>query len=244
MTKFIMLWLSALLGCTNKSDMVLYQATCGNETLTLRAVDPGALQNHRLYTELTVGNRPAIRPKDRFLPDMLPYDLAIYGQALYGLIDTTLGYSQHKQFKYPRDRVMIYLDPKLYSKEDFEIIFRCIRTHAQTVVRAMDIKTLGQNYQFAGVVLGNSTDFTQRFTAGRATIDIFPDGTIQYEPSRPHSPPEGPIYDNFERSTVQMPGRRIVIHDAHGAVKADWHAFRNAAGQALDEVFTIEHNPK
>ena len=244
MNKLMLLWLSALFGCTAKPDIILYTATCGDETLTLRAIDPGALQNHRLYTELTLGNRSAIRPRDRFSPEMLPYDTAIYGQSPFKLIDTTLGYNQHKEFRYPRDRVMLYLDPKVYSKEDFDAISRCISTHADALVRAMDTKTLGQNYQFAGVVLGNSADFTQRFTAGKAYIDIFPDGSIQYEPDRPNPPTEGPIYYNFDGGKVQMPGRRILIHDPHRVIKTDWHQFKNAAGQALDEVFTIAHEPK
>lgn len=244
MKKLMLLGLSALLGCTTKPDMPLYEATCGGEKLTLRAIDPGALQNHRLYTELTVGNRPPIRPRDRFIPEMLPYDPAIYGQSPYVFIDTTLGHSQHKAFDYPRDRVMLYLDPKRYTKEDFDAISQCVSTHASAMVRAMDVETLGQDYQFAGVVLGNSTDFTQRFTQGKAYIDIFPDGSIQYESNMPHPPTESPVYDNFVGSNVQMPGRRIIILDSVRVIKTDWHGFRNAVGQALDEVFSITHESR
>ncbi len=245
MTKLIMLlWLSALFGCTGKPDMILYQATCGTEALTLRAIDPGALQNHRLYTELTIGNRPAIRPHDSFLPDRLPYDVDIYGQSPYVLIDTTLGYNQDREFRYPRDRVMLYLDPAVYSKADFDAIARCVKTHADAMVRAMDIIALTQNYQFAGIVLGNSADFTQRFKDGNATIDILPDGTIQHEPDSPNPRPDGPIYANLDGSTVQMPGRRIVIHDPYRVIKTDWHRLKNGAGQAFDDVFTIEYDTR
>ena len=241
MNKLMLLWLSALFGCAGKPDMVLYKATCGEETLTLRAIDPGALQNHRLYTELTLGNRPAIRPRDRFLPHMLPYDTGIYGQLPYKLIDTRLGYNQHKEFRNPRDRVMLYLDPKKYSKEDFDAIARCVSTHADAMVRAMDIRELGQNYQFAGVVLGNDTDFTQRFMNDQAFIDIFPDGSIQYEPNQAHPPGEGPAFYNFLGNKVQMPGRRIIIQNPVPAVKADWHGFLNREGQPFDTVFSIEY---
>ncbi len=244
MNKLMLLALATLFGCTNKADLTLYQATCGGETLTLRAIDPGALQNHRLYTELTVGNRPPIRPQDKFTPHSLPYDTAIYGQSPWKLIDTTLGYSQHKPFHYPRDRVMLYLDPAVYSKTDFDAIYQCLSTHADALTQAMDIPTLGQDYQFAGLVLGNASDFTQRFTAGKAYIDIFPDGTIQYEPNRPDPAPNGPVFYNFVGDTVQMPGRRIVIRDPHRVIKTDWHQFRNATGQALDAVFSIGYVPE
>ena len=89
-----------------------------------------------------------------------------------------------------------------------------------------------------------ATDSTQQFTNGEEFLEILPDGTIHYEPNMPDPPLEGPMYYNFNGSKVQMPGRRIVIHDPHGVIKTNWHAFRNSAGQALDEVFTIEHELK
>jgi hypothetical protein len=116
--------------------------------------------------------------------------------------------------------------------------------HASALTRAMDVLTLGQNYQIAGIVLGNFTDFTQRFKAHNAYIDIFPDGTIQYEPDRLHPTLDGPVFDNFVGNKVLMPGRRIVIRDPHRVIKTDWHQFQNAAGQALDEVFTLTYTPE
>ena len=243
MNKLMFLALATLFGCTNQADRTLYQATCGGETLTLRAIDPGALQNHRLYTELTVGNRPPIRPRDRFVPHRLPYDTDIYGQSPWKLIDTTLSYSRHKRFHYPRDRVMLYLDPNVYSRSDFDAIYQCIHAHASALVQAMDTLALGQDYQFAGIVLGNASDFTQRFSAGKTNIDIFPDGTIQYESNKPDSTVGGPVFYNFGGDKVQMPGRRIIIGDPHRVIKTDWHQFRNAAGQALDDVFTLVYAP-
>ena len=38
MTKFLLLGLSMLFGCTNKADMTLYQAICGGEKVTLQAI--------------------------------------------------------------------------------------------------------------------------------------------------------------------------------------------------------------
>lgn len=228
-------------GCTNRADRLLYRATCQGDDITLVTIDPGALQNHKLYTQLTVGNRPAIRPKDRFLPHGMPYDTDIYGRSSWVLIDTALSYSRKNQFHTPRDRVMLYLDPKVYSEQDFTVISRCLAMHAPAMVRAMDVAGLGQDYQFAGVVRGNSVDFTQRFSqrAGEY-IEVFPDGTIQHTTDR-NLEPDGVLIYNFSGNKVRMPGRRIIINDPHRVVKTHLHDYRNAAGQSMNDVFTIDY---
>ncbi len=227
--------------CTNQPDRVLFQATCNGNELTLMAIDPGALQNHKLYTELTVGNQPPIRPKDRSLPDMMPYDTGIYGRSPWQLIDTSISYSRKNQFHTPRDRVMLYMNPEIYSKKDFTAICHCINTNAAAMVKAMDVEELAQDYQFAGVVFGNAADFTQRFRKReKEYLDILPDGSILYNTDQ-NLNLEGNIVYNFLGDKIRMPGRRIIINDPHRAAKLNLHDYRNAAGQALDDVFTVKY---
>lgn len=234
----ILLLLSMLFSfCTAQNDRVLYRATCLNEPITLLAVDPGALQNHYLYTRLIVGNRPAIRPKDRFLPEQMPYDTAINGTSPWKLIDTTLSYSRKNKFHMPRDRVMLYLDPKVYSEQDFAFICDCLRVHAHALVQAMDLPALGQDYQFAGIVLGNSANFTQRFSKGpMAYVDILPNGSIEFTTNR--SPDSLSIFA-FKEDKVWMPGRQIIIDRPHRSVTMNLHDYPNPVGKALDEVFSV-----
>ncbi len=171
--------------CSNTRKIPVYDADCGNHRLRFSVTEKKQLAYTAYQMEISIGQLPAITVTPQQVIDHTAYDFSILGDHPHYLYNTvqTNAISTEKILK---NRMVLFINPAVYSKEDFEQINACLSAHHPQMETQLYEKYIVPQHsfyylQFAGIVYGLADDFTEiyRNEDGDRQLKICFNGNIQ-----------------------------------------------------------------
>lgn len=216
----------------------LYQAQCEGKTLLFQKVEKKTFEMIYYSTRIVWGDKAPVALSE-MLGNGLPYQTSVYGKAPFRNFEVAPQFYRYAGTQLRKLPTVIYLDPALYSLSEFEALARCLKAHGGAISRSLDGQKNLQQFQLVGLVYGREGDFVERFTRNsKDWIEIAPGGgvtRIQLD--------YGGIKGMKSSSTGGLssvgPDRVIQLEDPKEMSLAALKSYKNEAGQALPEKFSV-----
>ena len=225
---FMSIWLLTLLtgGCTTRTT--LYKEDCNGEPLELRLITEKTFNNINYSQELRYNGKVVDVIDFIKLHSTAPYDPAVYGNSPWHYIDTTRRFYQPADVDQPLSKipVMLYVDPAVWSRQDFERVYACLKQHHAAMHQIINTVHEFQAYQFGGIVYGREDAFVQTYAKTKNDhFEVSPDGSIGHTRIDPSGGITGSA-NGVLNQKIEMPGHRIRIDPAKLSM-ADVQTYRN-----------------
>ena len=230
---------AALASCSSRNLTTIYQAQIGGKTFLVQKLEKKSFSTIIWDTLITFNGKAPIVIDNVALSQSLPYEEGIYGKTPFHRIDDKPQKYLIDGKRYPKMRVVIYIDPKLYSRAEFDELVTVLKAHASLVSEAVEKDPNLTKYQIAGAVYGRVEDFVEIFTKNnKDRYEVRPDGDV----ARVQLDANG-IKGMESRSIGGLSnveaGRKIFITDAKEIPLKSLQSYKNPQGQSLPERFKI-----
>lgn len=166
----IMSILGFLSGCGQPAKNELYSAECNGQVLKLSVIESPNFDVIDFKIAIEAGKLPAITITPNQVYDQTPYSFTILKKYPHQLYDTSIHTTPFGNITTTKNRMIIFIDPKKYSRSDFDQINTCLSQYSGAMERALYDKYISIpgphhfNYpQFAGIVYANINDFSEEY---------------------------------------------------------------------------------
>lgn len=156
---------SSLFGCKPK-ESVLYETICDGQALHFSVKEKSHYATIQFWMEIKIGKLRTIKltPDDAY--NQTPYSFGLVTNYPHYLYDTALKQTKFGDIQINKRRMLLFIDPAKYSKQDFETINKCLSqqyTNIETALYEKFINTTNRahfNYpQLAGILYASINDF-------------------------------------------------------------------------------------
>lgn len=235
---------AAISACNSTNVTTLYQTQCDGKTLVLQKVVKKTFENAYTSAQIVYAGKAPIVLDIGAMSNSLPYEKSVYGKAPFHLFDVKPHSYQYVGTTLRKLQTMVYVDPKIYSQEEFETLSGCLQMHSDDFSKAIDGEENLQQFQIVGAVYGNHEDFVERFTKNaKDWYEVAPDGDT-WRTQLDSMGIKGMKSESIGGISNVKAGRVIEITDAKEASLKTLQAYKNADGKALTERFNIVPEPK
>ena len=229
----------ALASCGGPKINTLWEAQCDSKPLRLEKGEKAKFSTVDTWAQLVWGDKAPISLDRGVLGYQLPYDPSVYGAAPFEKIDIEPRTYLSAQTRLNKLRTVIYIDPAHFSRDEFDTLVKCLKTHAAAISNANDSDASLQPFQIAGAVYGNHADFVETFTKNaKDYYEVDPDGStgrIQLDAMGI----KGMRSESVGGLSHVENQNRIRITDPKEASIAMLKQYKNPRGQSLPERFHI-----
>lgn len=235
--------LGFLFGCGLPTKNVLYTAECNVQVLKLSVVERPKFDVSDFKISIEAGKLPVITITPLQVYDQTPYSFAILNNYPHQLYDTSIHTTPFGDITTTKNRMIIFIGPKKYSRQDFDQINTCLSQYSGAMESALYDKYINVpgphhfNYpQFAGIVYANINDFSEEYVSDdgskKATI-VFSGDVLFYE--HDHKQVAGSLSDAAESDTKNL--------SAYHPKDESWLQLKNTkTGRRIVEDYTILTN--
>lgn len=239
-TTIIMSMLGFLFGCVMPTKNVLYVSECNGLVLKLSVVESPKFDVSDFKISIEAGKLPAITITPLQVYDQTPYSFAILNNYPHQLYDTTIRTTPFGDITTTKNRMIIFIDPKKYSRQDFDQINTCLSKNSEAMEKALYDKYINVpgphhfNYpQFAGIVYANISDFSEEYISddgSKKVMIVFSGEVLFYE--RNHKKVAGSLRAAAEADTKNL--------TAYHPKDESWLQLKNTkTGRRIAEDYTI-----
>lgn len=230
---------AAVSACNSINATTLYQTQCDGKTLELQKVVKKTFETDYTSAHIVYADKAPIVLTTGAMSQSRPYEKAVYGKAPFHLFDFKPHTYEYFGSTLTKLQTVIYVDPKNFSREEFETLLNCLQMHSDDFSKAIDGDEKLQQFQIVGTVYGNHGDFIERFNKNaKDWYEVEPDGgtgRIQLDSMGM----KGMRQESIGGISNVKPGRVIEITDPKEASLKMLSAYKNAAGKTLTERFHV-----
>ena len=230
---------AGIAACNSTNVTTLVQMQCAGKTLKLQTVVRKTFENIYHSAQIVYGDKAPLVLDISAMGHKRPYDQIVYGKAPFHLFDLKPHTYQYAGNTLTKLQTVLYVDPKIYTQDEFETLADCLKTHSDDFSKAIDGEQNLQQFQIVGAVYGNHEDFVERFAKNaKDWYEVEPDGSTG-RTQLDALGIKGMRQESIGGISNVKSGRSIEITDAKEASIAMLKAYKNADGKAFTERFHV-----
>ncbi len=178
-----------LFGCGPKRTL-LYEENCNDQSLEFSVKEKSHYATLQFWMEIKIGKLKVIKITPEEVYRQTPYSFNLINNYPHYLYDTSQKQTKFGETEVNRRKMLVFIDPEKYSKQDFEIINKCLSQHYSNIETALYDQFINASTrahfnhpQFAGILYANINDFNLVYSNedNSKTITILFDGNIILE---------------------------------------------------------------
>ena len=230
---------TTLASCSSQNLTTLYQAQCGGKNLLFQKVEKKTFEMTYHSSQIIFDGKAPLVLNNETISQSLPYRPDIYGKTPFHLLDAKPQTYNLQGVTYTKMRLVIYVNPALYSIAEFEELTQCLKTHAAAIAKAVSADKDLPKYQLAGLVYGKETDFVERFSKNSDDYyEVHPDGSV-VRTQLNYQGIKGMKSESMGGLSDVEAGNIIRLTDAKEISIAALQNFKNQDGKSLPQRFKV-----